>query len=269
MQNKQKETRGMRESPPTEPALPPITSASTLSDAPHALVPVAAPAHNQLPTWVHRNVQRDMALANDPATTSASGKMGTLSAPMIIPGDPTSAIPMPGWSRRRPRSRAVHLALFAFTTCLMLLILYAAAPLTAGATDRLGAFLGGTGAYAIPTPTPTLAPTPTPVRVYGGTANNPGTQAIINQIVAIFGPYANSALAIVRCESGFNPNAYNPTPVLGSHAEGVFQILYPITWSGTSQAAKSPYDANANIQAAHDIFTRDGNSWREWACAGR
>ena len=73
-------------------------------------------------------------------------------------------------------------------------------------------------------------------------------------------------LRIAQCESGLNPNAYNPISIGGSHAEGVFQILYPSTWSGTPQAASSPYDAWANIQAAHAIFMRDGYSWREWTC---
>ena len=49
--------------------------------------------------------------------------------------------------------------------------------------------------------------------------------------------------SIAQCESGLNPNAYNPISIGGSHAEGVFQILYPSTWSGTPQAASSPYDA--------------------------
>ncbi len=59
---------------------------------------------------------------------------------------------------------------------------------------------------------------------------------------------------------------WNPVVLLGSHAEGVFQILYPATWEGTSYASYSPYNAWANIQAAHEIFVRDGYSWREWAC---
>ena len=89
---------------------------------------------------------------------------------------------------------------------------------------------------------------------------------VTSMIYQVFGPYAPSAMRIARCESGFNPNAYNPQPVLGSHAMGVFQILYPSTWMTTPQAASSPYDARANISAAHSIFVRDGYSWREWQC---
>ena len=58
-----------------------------------------------------------------------------------------------------------------------------------------------------------------------------------------------------------------PTTQTGnSHASGVFQILYPSTWDGTSYAAQSPFDYNANIHAAFEIFSRDGYSWREWEC---
>jgi len=89
---------------------------------------------------------------------------------------------------------------------------------------------------------------------------------VTSMIKHIFGPYAVGALRIARCESGLNAQAYNRRAVQGSHSVGVFQILYPGTWRGTSQAAKSPYNAWANILAAHEIFVRDGHSWREWVC---
>ncbi|HLH61698.1 MAG TPA: hypothetical protein VKV20_08445 [Ktedonobacteraceae bacterium] len=68
------------------------------------------------------------------------------------------------------------------------------------------------------------------------------------------------------CESGLNPNAANSLYFGGSHAAGVFQILYPGTWDGTSEAANSPYDAWSNIVAAQEIFVRAGYGWREWTC---
>ncbi|HZC06004.1 MAG TPA: transglycosylase SLT domain-containing protein [Ktedonobacterales bacterium] len=97
-------------------------------------------------------------------------------------------------------------------------------------------------------------------------ASNPGQQAVINEIRAVFGPYSAGALNIARCESGFNPSAYNRTPVAGAHAAGVFQILDTSTWRTTSYAGQSPYNAYANIHAAYQIFQRDGYSWREWQC---
>ncbi len=98
------------------------------------------------------------------------------------------------------------------------------------------------------------------------TVQAPSGSSVASMISQVFGPYAGSALRIASCESGFNSNATNPQPVGNSHAEGVFQILYPSTWSGTSYAGSSPYNAWANINAAHEIFARDGFSWREWQC---
>lgn len=110
---------------------------------------------------------------------------------------------------------------------------------------------------------PTPVPTKPPVITTPPTGQN-SVASIINQV---FGSYASGALRVARCESGLNPGAYNPTSIGGSHAEGVFQILYPSTWMGTLQAASSPYNATANILAAHQIFARDGYNWHEWSCA--
>jgi hypothetical protein len=133
------------------------------------------------------------------------------------------------------------------------------------------AFTGSFQAYAnavawIPTPTPT--PTATPIPAAGSVAlpASPGQQVVIDEIKQIFGSYAQGALNISHCESGWDPSARNPYPVGNSHAEGVFQILYPSTWDTTSYASRNPYDYDANIRAAYEIFSRDGNSWREWAC---
>ncbi|GHO45619.1 transglycosylase SLT domain-containing protein [Ktedonospora formicarum] len=89
---------------------------------------------------------------------------------------------------------------------------------------------------------------------------------VVSMIREVFGPYSGQAINIARCESQFNPGATNSTPIGGSHAAGVFQILYPSTWNGTPMAGSSPYDAYANIKAAYHIFQRDGYSWYEWQC---
>lgn len=85
--------------------------------------------------------------------------------------------------------------------------------------------------------------------------------SIEGMIRSTFGANADYALHIAACESSMNPNAYNG--ILG--AAGLFQII-PGTWASTSQAGQSPYNAAANIQAAYEIFHRDGNSWMEWEC---
>lgn len=98
-------------------------------------------------------------------------------------------------------------------------------------------------------------------------SSSASNDALTKQIQQVFGVYANSALRIAMAESSMNPNAYNSISVGGSHAEGLFQILYPSTWNTTSQARNNPYDSTANIKAAYEIFVRDGFSWREWATA--
>ncbi|HLY29634.1 MAG TPA: hypothetical protein VKQ36_01275 [Ktedonobacterales bacterium] len=119
----------------------------------------------------------------------------------------------------------------------------------------------------IPTPTPTLAPTATPAPPAAPAGGyNPGQQAVINYIEGVFGPYAQGALNVAHCESGYDPNAWNTFPIGDSHAAGVFQILYPSTWDGTAYAADSPFNYQDNIRAAYQIFSRDGYSWREWQC---
>lgn len=93
--------------------------------------------------------------------------------------------------------------------------------------------------------------------------NATSIDGMINQV---FGAYAPAAKRVAMCESSMNPNATNTISIGGNHAAGLFQILYPSTWNTTSQAAYSPYNASANIKAAHEIFVRDGYSWREWVC---
>lgn len=102
---------------------------------------------------------------------------------------------------------------------------------------------------------------------HASTSHAASNQAdMISIIRQTFGPYSDQAIRIARCESTFNPNATNSYAIGNSHAAGLFQILYPSTWYGTSQAHNSPYDASANAKAAYEIFQRDGYSWREWEC---
>jgi hypothetical protein len=93
--------------------------------------------------------------------------------------------------------------------------------------------------------------------------SNGASGSVPAMIRQTFGAYASSALAVASCESGYNPSARNSY----SGAAGVFQFL-PSTWSGTSYAGYSMYNAWANIQAAHQVFVRDGYSWSEWSCKG-
>ncbi|HJT58043.1 MAG TPA: LysM peptidoglycan-binding domain-containing protein [Ktedonobacteraceae bacterium] len=122
---------------------------------------------------------------------------------------------------------------------------------------------GGSGSAS--QPQTTRAPQPT-TPSYSSQPQAPRGGSVASMIEQVFGSYAAGAIHVAACESGLNPGASNPISIGGSHAAGVFQILYPSTWAGTSEAANSPYDAWSNIVAAHEIFVRDGYSWHEWTC---
>ncbi len=258
--------------PPTVPLLPPIRSAhDSGGQITASRAPVVSTTTTGQSAAVPQATKRDLsATATNPDERQMVNLDAEQVAPLIIPGNPRTATPRPMFQRRYPRSYLTNLIVFVGTACVALVALFNAAPLTLGANANSGFATNAVSRWVLPTATPSPTPTPKPAPVTapsgGGGYPNPGTAAIISDIESVFGGYSSGALAIARCESGYDPNAWNPIAILGSHASGVFQILYPITWDGTAEAGQSPYNASANILAAHEIFSRDGNSWREWAC---
>lgn len=210
-----------------------------------------------LPTTTTDGASRQLALKID-----ADGTQAVLIRGTDKPLKPyTPIVP----KRQGPRSFMSQFIVAMVAVMTIFTVLTLASPL-----GHSEAFAGTFQTYAnavpwVPTPTPTPKPTAAPVFSAPAGAN-PGQQAVINDIVAIFGSYSNGAINVARCESGFDPNAWNPYAIGGSHASGVFQILFPSTWDTTSWASTSPYNYDANIRAAHQIFVRDGYSWREWSC---
>lgn len=103
----------------------------------------------------------------------------------------------------------------------------------------------------------------------GGPPSTPIGSATASQIAQrireVFGSYGDQAVRVATCESGLDAQAYNPIVVANGHAKGVFQII-DATWATTSERDQSPYNAEANIQAAWEIFSRDGHRWFEWVC---
>jgi hypothetical protein len=194
--------------------------------------------------------------ARPPATGYASPDSGLLIRGPRHPRPSLQIVPR----RLRPPSLVMHLTVALAMICVLLGTLAVVSPLGYGA-----AISGTFQAYAnslVWVPTPTATPRPPSSTL----PPSPGQQVVTDTITSVFGQYAAGALNVARCESGYNPLARNPYPVGNSHAEGVFQILYPSTWNTTSYATQNPYDYNANIHAAWQIFSRDGYSWREWAC---
>lgn len=265
--------------PTDEPMTAPTRSARTLTSSPSMSrptrvtglarrTPEAAPeAAPEAPTQTQgqalvplkTGAERDRALA---AVNAASDASTTL-----IPGarkyrrPPAFVVPR----RKGPRSAITQFAVSMIVTALLISALTLSTPLGQAAALSVN---GPMRAYTNVTPwLPTPTPKPKPAISFRPPAGaNPGQQAVIDDIVAVFGPYAQGALAVAHCESGYDPNAWNSYPILNSHASGVFQILYPSTWNTTSYAGQSPYNYDANIHAAYQIFARDGFSWREWQC---
>lgn len=85
--------------------------------------------------------------------------------------------------------------------------------------------------------------------------------SVVQMIISAFGRVGaiSWALAVARCESGYNPGAYNP-----SGASGIFQFL-PSTWAETPFASYSPFNAWANVQAAVWLYQHDGPG--QWQCS--
>ena len=198
-----------------------------------------------------------------PATTTTTTQEPTA---LLIRG----ASKPPRVARRGAPQRSLRRGLVTqVAVAIMAMALFIGGVTTTTPLGRNIADITGFDAYAnaipwIPTPTPT--PKPKPKVNQPSYANDPGKLAIVNEIKAVFGSYAAGAINVATCESGLNPNARNTTPIGNSHAEGVFQILYPSTWSVTPYKNSSPYDYKANIRAAYWLFQRDGYTWREWAC---
>jgi hypothetical protein len=168
--------------------------------------------------------------------------------------------------RNGPRSFLTQFLVALIATVALASTLAVTTPLGHGmAAATSGQFATSAGGFLF-VPTPTATPKPKPSYTGPVKGANPGQQVIINEINAVFGAYAAGALNIARCESGYDPNAVNSYPIGNSHASGVFQILYPSTWNTASYRNYSPFDYDKNIHAAYEIFHRDGNSWREWAC---
>lgn len=205
---------------------------------------------------------------NDARALAAESTAHDNAKPIVISGARKPKPPARHIVPRRsgPRSFVAQFMVAMIATAMVSSVLTLSTPLGEAASFSAGGSLQALSNAAPWAPTPTPKPTPKPQIYRPPIGSNPGQQAIINEIVAVFGSYSPGALSVAKCESGYDPNAWNSYPIMGSHASGVFQILYPSTWNSTSYSSYSPFNADANIKAAHQIFQRDGNSWREWQC---
>lgn len=123
------------------------------------------------------------------------------------------------------------------------------------------------------TPSTTTPPTTTTTTTGGGAGNHDFPPAVEQWrgLVQQYFPSSrvDEALAVLQCESGGDPNAYNPY----SGASGLFQFL-PSTWASTAPPAGFPgasvFDAEPNIGSAAWLAGRYEQLgrpyWDAWSC---
>jgi hypothetical protein len=101
---------------------------------------------------------------------------------------------------------------------------------------------------------------PAPAPAPGACASASCVPALIQQA---FAPYGQTGidwgLRVAKCESGYNPLAYNPA---GPYY-GVFQFLMS-TFKATPYGGQNIYDASANVNAAAWKYGQGGAS--AWGC---
>jgi hypothetical protein len=139
-----------------------------------------------------------------------------------------------------------------------------------------------------PTTTTTAPPGPSPSTTTPTATTSPGTPTTTgggDDVPTSFPPHieqwrplveqffpairVNEALAILRCESNGDPDAYNPY----SGASGLFQFL-PSTWASTAPkagyAGASVFDPEANAASAAWLANRYQQLgqyyWQAWSC---
>ena len=84
-------------------------------------------------------------------------------------------------------------------------------------------------------------------------------EGIITAAAVRYGQSPDAMIAVARCESSLNPNAYNPY----SGASGLFQLL-PNTWRTTPYAGASVFNAEAKANAAAWMCSVGRRG--EWVC---
>ncbi len=105
---------------------------------------------------------------------------------------------------------------------------------------------------------PESAPAPAAAPAAPASSGNPIID-IITEAANKYGQNPQAMIAVARCESGLNPNAYNAR----SGASGLFQFL-PGTWRTTPFASHSIFDAWANANAAAWMWSVGRRG--EWVC---
>ena len=70
----------------------------------------------------------------------------------------------------------------------------------------------------------------------------------------------DKALQVMACESGGDPNTYNP-----SGAAGLMQVQWPSWGDHYGVTLEDLFDPATNMRIAADIWANGG--WSHWSCA--
>jgi hypothetical protein len=88
-------------------------------------------------------------------------------------------------------------------------------------------------------------------------------KSVVGMIKEVFGPHADEALRIARCESSMNPSEVNS---IG--ATGLFQIRAGMhSWRVKKVHGTSLTDPWTNVRVAYSLMKDEG--WAPWVCAHR
>lgn len=87
---------------------------------------------------------------------------------------------------------------------------------------------------------------------------------MVNLIRSTFPEDPHTAIAVAKCESGLNPNAYNPTNRDGSTDGGLWQInsTHDQTLDSMGLNKWDPEDATKFARYLYD----SSGGWNDWVC---
>ena len=85
----------------------------------------------------------------------------------------------------------------------------------------------------------------------------------MSEIRKTFPEDPHTAIAIAKCESNFNPNAYNPNNYDGSVDRGIMQ-LNSVHDTKMQSLGLDPWNPEDNLKFARILYDESG--WIPWVC---
>lgn len=108
-----------------------------------------------------------------------------------------------------------------------------------------------------------IIPTPTPIRTRPRVVVPFDKAPIVAYIESLWGARAQQAIAVFNCESGLNPNAFNPETA--SKLKGITKFSSYGVAQINAAFDERLYDYKFNLDVAYQMYLNRG--WRPWTCA--